>query len=111
MQWCAPQSSARTSRDNTTAVLSEHDLDEEGEEYNLLSRWSRGELQSGPTDRTTFSQQQLEKAVQEEGSDNALTTLAKLLEDHMVFNEDGKLAVKMVYPRTQAPVENETTSS
>lgn len=99
IQWCAPRNRIRPGSKRTQAVLHEHPLNagDDKYEYDLLLRWSRGDLHSGPTDRTNFSRQQLEEAVQEEGADNALTTLAELLKDYMVFNEDGKLAENMTY--------------
>lgn len=85
-----------------TLMLREHPLNKNGKEYDLLSRWSKDLFHLGPTDRTEFAMEELERRVQEDGAQEALDTLANLLRDHMKFGEDRKLAADLLY---QSPAE------
>jgi hypothetical protein len=91
------QSTDPSSTSITTApTLLEHPLAKFDKEYDLLYRWSKDLFQIPQTDRGAFVQ--LQKAVQEDGARKALSSFAKLLREHMKFEQDsGKLAVDMLY--------------
>lgn len=117
IHWCPPKRMININRGRPDTVLTEHPLKTQAREheweyeYSLLFRWIHGKLPTGPTDRDLFAQrrfEELEDTVQEGGANTALTTWVKLLKDHMVFSEDGKLAEGMTYPRRVG--ENETGS-
>jgi len=109
IMWHAPPTMPGTNEDDnadpgrsasppsSTVMLREHPLNKNGKEYDLLSRWSKDLFHLGPTDRTEFAMEELERRVQEDGAQEALDTLANLLRDHMKFGEDRKLAADMLY--------------
>ncbi|KAK0619131.1 hypothetical protein B0T14DRAFT_518609 [Immersiella caudata] len=106
IEWRAPRKTLQIVGDSSDVALREHPLKMRNGrceyEYDLLIRWSQDNLQAGPTDRTPFAErrlQELEDVVQKGGTDNALTALAELLEQHMKFSDDGRLAVDVIYPQ------------
>jgi len=76
-------------------VLLEHDLDRDGQEYILFKNWTNGTFPPKATDRTGFVK--LQEEVQEPGSNEALRSLKNLLGDYMEFDEDDRLAPRMLY--------------